>query len=561
MILLSTNVYVEFTFMLVIPITLLLICAFVWVSTSIRATKRDVLKFTSSFKHGFYFRYTTVHWQKNIQQMDNVTFPDTSKSFFSVHSSYHSSFTVDKNHITWLSKSQFADILFNKDKNNNNYILTPYCINAFDSTVVFTCCPRHVICDNASSMTFFFQTQIKYGAALGRLYAIKFDDLKRILDEYQSINYNTIEEGDDSSSVKENYNVLFIHNMGRCGSNLVCDLIADTFDHCCGINYKARVSNGNYKFKYQKVIKINETQILRQIATNYANFKDVGLKDNVDNVYKLLIELSVRSLVAAIVSSVQAQRTAKENRENEVKIIIKSPSQITWISSLICDIFSDKHNFRHIYLYRNRFDQIDSMCAAVSKLFFGYLGMYNIIHIWEKLDRFSVLQRFMFDNENISWFVNDKKMYQKDLQSYKYFCEFIALGWVLQMNIAVDLLSNKKFEFALDYDKLLVKKQSQKHVYNCGSKMVANMVDVVRRIGWISDNDAKIAMERGDDNWKIINTLNKDSHNKAGGLTSQRKGQRKFVFLKGCHQNVIEKVCDDHSSHQLNSVGYDLTSV
>ena len=251
-----------------------------------------------------------IHCQKTIRCYTAVRFPATPALFVNI-----ADFDLNHDCVQIMSKSEFSQLLFSNNKKNtdNDFILTPYCIDERTSTMIFIPINKKIILQNKSKMTFFYQTQIEYGKEYNTLYSINFDDLQTIIDSNDQFNQE---------------NILFIHNMARCGSNLLSSMISQVYKkihqlngnsnsnsthdgNINGNNNNNNNSNSNDSDDSSMIVEINESHILYQLGLNYSSWANEDATKH--ELFKSLICLSIKSLILPIIASCNNGGKKKHN--------------------------------------------------------------------------------------------------------------------------------------------------------------------------------------------------------------------------------------------------------
>ena len=544
-----------------------------WVATSLA----NVSKCNSNQKY-----------QKTINFYSNVDFPSKSLSMIAKMSDFKLNSPKAHNNMQNLSKSQFEQLFLNLNSTQSNNILTPFCIDDTNSTIVFLPVPKSIILQHESTMSFFFQTQIAHSVNQS-LYTINFSDLSSIL--HNNVCKSIWDEFDEK-------NILFIHSMGRCGSNLLSSVVKKIYQ----------------QLNTDTIIVIDETQILRQIAVNYSNIlpkdKNGVFEKRSNSMYEYLVDLSLKSLLLPIITAAGGGNNNTVNK-NRIKIVIKESSQVMWISMIICKLFP---NINHIYLYRNKYDQIDSVCSVSQNVFQSIVGKFFQFCENQKLGQY-LLHNIQFKYHLIASLSNGhmikKSKTINEIYQYKYLAQYTALHWIHQMILAQQLLNEKLFKFSIKYEHLLGvemmitqdkdntvnsddekyhignisdykqdddgdesktslllsskfnenniggkcncdggradnSKQTQLTLLSKEKHLINKILKILQRIEWLNKDIDSKEMETMKckllDVEFLTNLLKKDSHSKVGGLKSHRKGRQRFVFLKEYHLNAIDDV-------------------
>eukprot|EP01084_Bolivina_argentea_P155343 270712_1 len=421
-----------------------------------------------------------------IKEIKPLKFPKSNSMFYN-HSDF---FSLNKEIISkTVVINEFIEIMLNETP-----ILTPFFMDS-KLNVIMIETPNDICLtnDTDTKMAFFLQAQAEFCRknVVNKMYSIPFKSLSFIINVIQE-KLNHI-----------NYEILFIHNMGRCGSNFICNLLSN----------------------HKTIQCVKETNILVQIQHLYANQMNYkNDKYNSNSFTENMIDLIHANIMLLVYGLLKNTNYTKN------KIVFKTSSQIIFISHLICKALSKYNNCKHIYMYRNAFDQIDSMYSAFilditfSRSWTRFITIaiknkyvqYYFVKFMKYLSAQLLFKRSLTSIRlfaNVWGGINDTDVkLLNDIQNHN-LLPIMVMNWYNSINIAYELLQKKVFIAAIRYDDLKQNPQQMTH-------------KLLQTLKWLDVNE-----NYETDTSIYQKTIKTDSHNLKGGLRSHRKNKVDFVVL------------------------------
>eukprot|EP01083_Nonionella_stella_P154150 496336_1 len=425
-------------------------------------------------------KLTAADNDRNILLIRNVKCPE-----FHRETGYHYALTFDTRECetTHISATQFKTYLVGDTCNGS--LIIPHSISN-NGHVIFTFWDQNKNI-HSSKMAVFQRTQLFYAQH-----------------QLISIHYEVLEDIVDNMRIEQPENVLFVHNMGRCGSNLLTKVIET-------------IESSN------QCIAINQTNILYQLTLNHTMIDR--------RILRVLIKICLKSFILGLM---------KHKPNKNKKLVFKEMSQCSWIMPLVCELFP---SINHIFLYRQCVDQVDSFIGAfdmfAKRNCNGWIPVNTLLCWAEAMYLFRLsFAYFAFTTSiavaNITHY--DLKHCRTRIRQFVYYCEFASLQWVSQMNLAYKCIKNGDLQFCICYKDLTANPEW----------IIAKLY---KQLGWNLRLSGKELRER------LSSAFAEDSHSKSMGLPSRWKNndtkiRNHFLFLKSHHVDAIKHVIDEFKEYQ-----------